>query len=55
MHLKNDKKCTIHTDWGGYIHLLGRWGAYIIEMAGNPYGLPSHRRRLCAWWTALRD
>ena len=32
MHLKNDKKCTIHTDWGGYIHLLGRWGAYINEL-----------------------
>jgi len=34
MHLKNDKKCTIHTEWGGYIHLLGRWGAYINELAG---------------------
>ncbi len=32
MHLKNDKKCTIHTEWGGYIHLLGRWGAYINEL-----------------------
>ena len=32
MHLKNDKKGTIHSNLGGYIHLLGRWGAYINEL-----------------------
>jgi len=33
MHLKNDKKCTIHSDLGEYMHFLETLGVYINELA----------------------